>query len=654
MKSQATLSYGGDYNPEQWDPAVWREDIDLMVKAGVTMVTVGVFSWARMQPDAETWDTAWLHEVIDLLHAAGIRVDLATPTASPPPWLGALDPAVRAVTPEGHRFGHGSRNHFCPSSTTYRERAIEVATRLGEEFGGHPGVVLWHVGNEYGQYCFCETCTEAFRGWLRRKYGTLTALNDAWGTAFWSQHYSEWGQIHLPGVVPYLVNPTQSLDHRRFASDLLLDCYREQRDALRPLVGELPITTNFMGFFDLIDYRTWAAEVDVIADDHYGDPASPDQPFQTALVHDLMRSLKHAPWLMMEQAMGAVNWRQRNVPKTDAQRRADVLRSVAHGADGVLSFQWRQSRSGSERFHSAMLPNAGADTRYHRSVRQLGEELRAMADVAGEHRRGDIALLFDWESMWTLQEPSVPDRSRQVIETLQAWYRPLWERGFLVDVVSATEDLSPYRLVLAPSLHLLRAEARETLRAHVEAGRGLIMGAFSAAVDENDALLPGPFPVGFTDLLGASGEQWWPLPDDGVQLRSTRWGQMHVSGWAEQLALTDGEALASYDHSDLGPAIVRKGEFTYLTCLPPHEVLADLIAEAAEAQAIRPDLGPVRSAAGAEVLRRGPLTFIFNNTTHAITLDLLREASDALTGIPTGDALTLSAGESVVLREVQQ
>lgn len=646
----APLSYGGDYNPEQWPASTVDADIEAMLRAGVNLVTLGVFSWGRIQPTPTSWDTAWLHRIVDDLTEAGIDVDLATPTASPPPWLGDLHPEALAVNEDGVRMGHGSRNHFCPSAPSYRDRARDVARRLGEEFGEHPGVTMWHIGNEYGQRCLCDTCQEAFRGWLRQRYGTLDALNAAWGTTFWSQHYDTWERIGVPRRAPYLINPAQWLDHRRFVSDLLLDCYLDQRDALRPLVGDTPITTNFMGFFDLVDYRSWAPHVDVVTDDHYGDPADPDQPSRTSLVHELMRSLGNGTWLMMEQAMGAVNWRPHNTPKTSAQRRIDVLRCVAHGADGVLSFQWRQSRFGSERFHSAMLPNAGAGSPLHRDVIALGADLAALGEIAGVPVRGRVAMLFDWDSWWASVEPSTPSRRRDPIERLHDWYLPMWRRGLRVDVIASTANLDGYDVVLAPMQHLLRPEATASIRAFLARGGRFVMGPFSGAVDETTALLPGPFPGGLTDDLGARGEQWWPLAGP-VTVRSATLGDFTVDGWAEQLTLTVGTSVADFDHPDLGPAIVTAGGFTYLACDPPAERLNALLDGVLREAGTEADLGVLASPSGAEVARRGEWTFAFNNTPDPLVLALRAPATDVLTGEDFDIAAPLKVGGVLVLRE---
>ena len=603
------LRYGGDWNPEQWPDSTLAEDLALMLDAHVNLVTVGVFSWGRLQPSPDTWDWAWLDRVVEQTTAAGIEVDLATPTASPPPWLGIAHPETLSVARDGVRVGHGSRNHFCPSSAVYRERCRDIAGRLGERYGSTPGVVMWHIGNEYGQECFCDLCAGRFRAWLVARSSSLDALNDAWGTTFWSQHYSAWDEIMPPRRAPYLINPGQALDWRRFCSDNLRSLYEEQVAGLRPLVGDAPITTNYMGFFPLIDYQSWAP--DIVADDHYVDPADPSSPARAALTHDLMRSLGHGRWMMMEQSMGAVNWREHNVPKTSAQRRADVLRAVAHGADGVLSFQWRQARFGSERYHGALLTNAGPEAPLHRDVREIGAVLERVSGVAGVVEPARVAVLFDWISRWTADEPSVPSRRFSLLTELERWYRPLWERGVAVDVVPPTADLGRYALVLAPCQHALDAAGLAALRTRVESGRELVLGPFSAAVDEHDRLLPGPFPGGLFDLLGARGEQWWPLPDAGVRVISSLLGDAQVQLWAEQLTVTGAEVLARFDHADLDAAVVRRGSFTYVGARLAEAQLQALVDDVLARAGVQPDLGVLAEMpAGYEVSVRGDVTFV--------------------------------------------
>ncbi|MEU7695816.1 beta-galactosidase, partial [Microbispora hainanensis] len=240
------LWYGGDYNPEQWPEEVWAEDVALMRRAGVNLVTVGVFSWSRLEPSEGRYTFGWLDRVLGLLADGGIRVGLAVPTASPPPWFSLAHPDALTVTRDGVRLTHGSRDTYCVSAPAYREASLRITRALGERYRDHPALAMWHVHNEYGTPCHCDHAAAAFRAWLRERYGGLDALNDAWTTAFWSQHYSDWAQITPPRATQYLPNPAQALDFRRFVSDEMLAHFREQRDLLRELTPEVPVTTNYV------------------------------------------------------------------------------------------------------------------------------------------------------------------------------------------------------------------------------------------------------------------------------------------------------------------------------------------------------------------------------------------------------------------------
>ena len=372
--------FGGDYNPEQWPREVWDHDIRLMKEAGVSVVTVGVFSWALLELEEGRFDFEWMDDILDRLHAAGIGVDLATATASPPPWAVRNYPDILPVTAEGVRLSGGSRQHYSASSATYRRLAGRLVEAMAERYGAHPALVAWHVNNEFGCHvsrCYSDESAGAFRAWLEEKYGSIGALNHAWGTAFWSQRYNRFDEIDPPRVTPTFKNPTQQLDFDRFSSWTFLELFRAEARILRRISPDIPITTNFMGAFKPINYWDLAPELDFISDDSYPDPADPDSPASAALTRDLMRSLGGGrPWILMEQATSAVNWRPRNVPKRSGENRVLSMQALARGADGIMYFQWRQSVSGAEKFHSGMLPHAGTDTRVFREVCDLGAELQ--------------------------------------------------------------------------------------------------------------------------------------------------------------------------------------------------------------------------------------------------------------------------------------
>lgn len=651
LTADVGLLHGADWNPEQWPPEVWEEDVALMSAAGVNLVTVGVFAWAALEPRPGEFELAWLDRVIDLAHGAGVLVDLATPTASPPPWLGTLWPGARAVTAEGVRLAHGSRNHFCPSSPHYRERALAVAGVLGERYGAHPAVRMWHVGNEYGQVCYCEQCAHGFRAWLRARYGSLDELNRAWGTTFWSQRYDAWGQVAPPRAVPYHVNPTQRLDHRRFASDLLLTLYREQRDLLRTHAPGVPVTTNLMGFHAHTDGWRWAPHLDVVADDVYGDPADPADVVRVALTHDLARGLAGGgPWMVMEQAAGAVSWRAHNVPKTTAQMRLDSLRAVARGADGSCFFQWRASVVGAERFHSALVPHAGPDTALHRAVVAHGAELARLRPVVGTRVPARVALVVDWEAWWATEEPALPSQRLRTLPQLLAYYRPLWAAGVAVDVVPPGGVRPEHDLVVVPQLHLVDDADVPALRSVVARGGVLLVGPFSGVLDRDAHVRTGRFPVPFADLVGGSGEEHVPLADAGVALRSDLLGDVHVHDWVERLRVDDdGEAVATVVGGDLDgvPAVVRRGHASggagwYVGALLPPDALDAVVRACLAAAGVTGPAG-VRPDPDVEVVARGDVVFCLNaaDRPRSVHLDPARAWHDLLTGADvTGDEAT--------------
>jgi beta-galactosidase len=643
---------------------VWHEDVALMRAAGVNLVTVGVFSWALLEPRPGEFELGWLGDVLDLLHGSGIAVDLATPTASPPAWLGLRWPEARSVTADGVRLSHGSRNHFCPSSPVYRERALTIAGALVDRFASHPAVRMWHIGNEYGQVCHCDLCGAEFQAWLHERYGTVDELNRAWGTSFWSQRYDDWTEVVPPRAAPYLINPTQTLDFRRFASDQLLALFLEQRELVRKAAPTTPVTTNFMGFHELTDYWRWAREVDVVADDSYGDPADTDSPLRQSLAHDLMRGLAGSvPWKLMEQAASAVNWRQHNLPKSPGRMRLDSLRAIAHGADGSCFFQWRQSAFGAERFHSALVPHAGPDTRVHRGVRAHGAELRRLARVVGRRVEAHAALVFDWSSWWAAEEAANPSDRLLVMDQLLAYYRPLWRAGIAVDIVHPGGDLSGYDLVVAPQLYLVDDDDARNLRGVVEHGGVLLLGPFSGVADVDAHIRLGRFPVPFADLVGGSGEEYCPLPDAGIPVRSGTLGDFTATVWGERLRLDDGEAVATFAGGDLdgSPAVLRRrapsgGEAWYVGTIPPQAVLAEIVARCARSAGVVGVTGLVGGAGmqlpdGVEAVRRGDVLFLFNTTTAEREVALLDLHRDLLTGAEFTGTVRLGPEEALALIE---
>ena len=601
----AGLGFGGDWNPEQWTPDIWDEDLRLMREAHVNLVTVGVFSWAHLEPQPGRYEFGWLDRVLDKCLAAGVSVDLATATASPPPWLGHLWPESLPRTDDGTVLTYGARQQYCPSSSAYREHALALVERLATRYADHDAVVMWHVGNEYGAHtpaCWCDISAEAFRDWLGKRYDSIEELNAAWSTAFWSQRYSDYVEVIPPRRTPYFPNPTQQLDFRRFSSDALLDLFKAERDVIRAVSpSDKPITTNFMRFFPHADYWQWAAAEDVVSDDWYPDLADPLSHLEGAAGADLMRSLGNGrPWLLMEQAVSAINWRWVNPPKSGGAYRRWSLQQVARGADAVLHFQWRASIGGAEKWHSGMLPHAGPRTRSWREVVALGAELEELAELAGATTPAEIAVVVDWSSWWALELDSRPSRELSLVSILRAWYEPLWRRGFGVDFVHPEMDLTGYRLVLVPQLYSVSDRGAKRIIDAVAAGTTVAVGFFSGAVDERDTVRPGGYPAPWTELLGIWIEEYRPLlAGVSIPLIDPDQGSQHVtaSQWSEHLHAVDAEVILQYAEGDIAgcPAVTRKqhrdgASAWYLSAGLDGQTLDSLIARIVHEAEVRPIL----------------------------------------------------------------
>ncbi|MDQ0736914.1 beta-galactosidase [Arthrobacter agilis] len=654
------LRYGGDYNPEQWPRHVWLEDIALMQQAGINLVSIGIFSWALLEPRDGEFDFTFLDDIMDLLASAGIDVDLGTPTAAPPAWFWKKYPQARPVTREGVTLGHGSRGMASPSSPEYRRHAARITAELARRYAPHPALRMWHVHNEYGapiSECYSEQSAQAFRAWLGRRYGSLDAVNDAWGTTFWGQRYGAWDEIDAPRLSASVVNPAHRLDFKRFTSDSLLECYVLERDTIRQYTPDLPVTTNFMATScPSLDYWSWAREVDVVANDHYLTAEREDNHVLLALDADFTRSLAGGrPWMLMEHSTSAVNWQPRNIAKRPGEMLRNSLSHVARGADAVMFFQFRASRFGAEKFHSAMVPHQGAESRIFREVTGLGHVLGRAAGVRGSTVGARVAILWDTESFWAQDLEWRPSEDLDHRERIEAYYTALWNRGVTVDFAHPEQDLGAYDLVLAPALYAVSPAARLNLESYVAEGGNLVVSFFSGVVDDHDAVPAGGYPGQLRDVLGLTVAEWLPLRrHESVTLD----GGSTADVWAEDLELDGARTHTAYASGPAAgkPAVTvnafGKGTAWYISTRPAASALDALLGEALSVAGI-PD-GP--SPAGVETVSRtsdrATFTFVLNHTDADAPLPV--GGTDLVSGRTVTAGELLAAGGSAVVEQQEQ
>lgn len=653
------IAYGGDYSPEQWPREVWDADHEAFDAAGITTLTIGVFTWALTQPGEDVFDFSVLDDILQRAADEGRRVCLGTGTGAMPPWLVRAHPDAARTDFEGRKHGYGQRHNACWSSPSYRRLAAAIAGRLAERYGSHPAVVAWHIGNEYGGRCYCELCAAEFRLWLRRRYGTLERLNEAWNTTFWSHRFGAWEEIEPPSALTehwrgpgHTAFQGITLDYHRFSTDNAIRQYGEEKAAIREH-SDLPATTNFMGFYEPLDYHRWAPHLDFASWDNY--PRRVDEPWNTALAHDLMRGLKDgSPFWLMEQTPSMTASRDVNPVRRPGVMRLWSWQAVAHGSDSVLFFQMRASRGACEMTHGAVIDHSGRlDTRTFREVTSLGEELARVGDaVLGARTPARCALVVDWDSWWAVEMADGPNRLLRYLPFVQEWGRAFWDAGAQLDVIPVTADLQGYDIVAAPLLHMIKGDFADRLEAVGNSGGVVITGCLSGRVDEDDrrflSASPGPLAaltgVRVAETDAAASDVRNRILFDGLEAE----GRMIF----EVLVPEDAEVVARYgdDFYAGEPAVTRRtapgaGQAWYIGTQLDRLGLARVIGSALDEYGLR---GPYAGIDGLEHAVRvtqdgGEIHFLLHHGSHPVRPALHIAGTDLLTGH------ALAAGEQVTL-----
>ncbi len=657
MKSADRIYFGGDYNPDQWDEQTLEEDMRLFRKAGVSLLTLPVFSWARLEPDEGVYDFAWLDRILERISANGIRFCLATPTSAQPAWLSTRYPEVLPVDIQGRKRTHGMRVFFCVNSLKYRERAGAMAHEFARRYARHPALAMWHVANEYGTSCYCPTCQARFRLFLKKRYGSLEELNRRWHTAFWGRILTSFEEICLPTELndDYRFNPAVQLDYMRFLTDSTLECFRNEYDILKSYNPDIPVMTNMSGFIRKLDQFRFTQAMDIVGWDNYPSPG--DKPHFVAMKHDIMRGLRHGQsFILTEQSPNQQNWQPYNRLKRPGEVRRLSYQALAHGADTCLFFQMRQSIAGQEKFHGAIISHAGReDTRVFREAAGLGHELEKLGSRFLEGRvEARVAVLMDWNSWWALELSSGPSRDLNYLRALSFCYRPLHDRNIPVDFLlpQAGMDLSPYALVLAPMLYMVRPGVAECVDAYVREGGHFLATVMTGLADENDRCVFGAYPGPFRDTLGIWVEETDALrPEEKNGLRMG--DSLYTCGFlCDLIHVTHAKVLATYteDFYRGMPAITRnirgRGEAWYIGTRPEEACMDALMDRLLRHAGVHP---PFRAAPGVEITRRvreeGTL-FVINHNDHEAWADLGEETrTSLLDGRTVSGIIRLPAGD---------
>lgn len=652
--------HGGDYNPEQWPREVWQDDFRLMKKAGISVITVGVFSWVSLQPAEDRFTFDWLDEIVDGLHQHDIRVIMATPSAAQPAWMSQQYPQMLRSDEYGRRNQHRHRVNYCPNSEDYRRLSGNMARMLAERYGAHPALVLWHVSNEYDGRCLCETCAAKFREWLQAKYGTLDELNARWWTPFWGHTYTDWAQIMPPMTNGEVLTHGLNVDYFRFMTDSQIACFCNERDILRSVTPDMPITTNLMGTYKPLDYRRFAQEMDVVSWDCY--PSPNQSPGEITFMHDLQRGLKDGqPFLLMEQTPSSQNWQAVNALKRPGILRLWSYQAVAHGADSVLYFQWRRGRGGCEKLHGAVIEHGGReDTRVFREVSQIGAELTALGDtIVGARLNARVGVVFDWDNWHAVEDAIGPVHDKRYYATVCKHYLAFYRQNIAVDVVFPDSDFSQYDILIAPMLYMVKEGFAEKVEKLVERGGTFVTTYHSGRVDETDLAFENGYPGPLSRVLGIWVEETDALYEGQTNtIVSEDGGDTFKCGHLADLLHAESAAvLARYGEDFYAgmPVVTRNtfgnGDAYYLASDLEDSFLAQFYGDIAQKHGITP---PFAAPDGVEVSLRykddKPIIFVLNHQPESVTIQLDKNGyRNLLNQQLTDDTLTLEKYDAAIL-----
>lgn len=659
------IIHGGDYNPDQWidTPEIWDEDMRLMNLAHVNSATVGIFSWAMLEPEEGVYNFDFLDRILDKLHENGKDVILATPSGARPVWLSQKYPEVLRVEETGVRNEYGVRHNHCLTSPVYREKVRNINRLLAQRYKNHPAVKMWHISNEYCGECHCDLCQEAFRNWLKVEYhNSLDELNFKWWNVFWSHQVTDWSQINSPKFRGENHVSAMKLAWRRFVSDSHISFFENEIAPLREITPDIPVTTNFMKLYDGIDYQAFAKKLDLVSWDNY--PAwdkgnNLQEACDTAFVHDAFRTMGGGkPFFMMESTPSLVNWHNVNKLPQPGRQELSSIQAVAHGADSVQYFQWRKSRGGHEKYHGAVVDHCGHEnTRVFKEVSHLGEVLEKLSDVVGGESNSQVAVVADWQNSWAVKYfCGYNNDHRDYFEECIKWYKPFRDKGISVDVIAMDDDFSKYKLVIAPFLYMLKDGTIERIESYVKNGGNFVTTYLSCLVDKDDLCYLGGFPANqLKDVFGVWCEETDALPEGMKNSVAYNGKSYDVVKVCDLLHSKGAEILGEYETDFYaGRPAVTENNFgngkAYYAAFRNDGNFADAFAEKLIADAgVTPDTA-IEAGEGVTVRKRGELIFAMNFADGESEITLDKEYTDVVSDQTVSGKVTLPVCGYIILK----
>lgn len=586
--------HGGDYNPEQWlsYPEVLKQDTEFMKDAHCNAMSVGIFSWSFLEPEEGKYNFEYFDKIVDDLTGKNIKIVLATPSGARPRWLAEKYPEVLRVNSDGTRQIYGTRHNHCYTSPVYREKTANINRMLAERYKDNPGIILWHISNEYGGECHCELCQEAFREYLKKKYDNdLDKLNHAWWTGFWSHTVTDWNQIHSPSSngEPDGIMQGLFVDWKEFVTYQTTDFMRHEINAVKAVTPDIPVTANFMGPYQPLDYHYMSSFVDVISWDSYPEwhsgRGNEYEAYTSAFAHDLHRCLKNQPFLLMESTPSLTNWQSVCRLKRPGMHKLASLQAVAHGSDSVMYFQWRKGRGGSEQYHGAVVDHNGKNSgRVFEDVKNLGITLEKLSEVTGSITKSDAAVVYDFTNKWAVDNAQgfINCENRHYNGTCKNHYKEFWKRGINTDVISVNDDFGKYKVIVFPMLYKITEETVEKIAKYTENGGTVVFTYMSGYVNESCLCYMGGFPAGkLKEVFGLVNNEIDSLPENTTN--SVKMGDKSytVYDYCELIEPATAEVLAVYEQDFYKgmPAVLRnkygKGEAYYIAARDSGELLSD-------------------------------------------------------------------------------